>query len=274
MNQTAPQAPFPVDSVRSPSISVGVDASSGTSPARTARLGVVIPLANEESTVDELLEGVLHQLASEDCIFCIIDKASQDATPDGLRAWSSRDPRVRVIWAPENRCVVDAYFRGYREALAADCDWILEMDAGLSHDPAEIPLFLSAMKTGASFAAGSRFMPGGNHEGNSWRWLVSKGGTWLANLLLRTRRRDMASGFECFTRRALGQVVARGVRSRAHFFQTEIRMMLHDLSWVEVPIRYRSPSQSVTGGSVLDALGVLWWLRKQPRLPVEVAKNE
>ena len=232
---------------------------------RSARLGVVVPLANEEQTIDDFLMRVLDQLAAGDRLFLVLDHKSRDRTRQGIEQFAVRDARVRLVWAPENRCVVDAYFRGYREALVEDCDWILEMDGGLSHLPEEIPRFIAAMRTGVDFAAGSRFTAGGAYQGRFSRYLLSKGGGWLSRWLLHADMQDLTCGFECFTRRALSHVVNRGVRSRAHFFQTEIRIMLRDWSWVEVPITYSAPSGRVSASVVLEALRNLWALRRDLR---------
>ena len=175
-------------------------------------------------------------------------------------------PQVECVWAPENRCVVDAYFRGYREAVAAGAEWILEMDGGLSHCPEEIPRFISAMETGVDFAAGSRFIAGSHyHESRLARWLTSRGGTILANLVLGTNMKDMTSGFECFSRKAMETVLEHGVRSKAHFFQTEIRYLMHRFNWVEVPISYSCPSKSVGTNSLKDAVSCLWHLWREKR---------
>lgn len=230
---------------------------------RSARLGVVIPLANEEAQISRFLDAVLAQLAPNDLILCVMDNVSRDSTRELVEAASARDARVRLVWAPENRCVVDAYFRGYREALAAGVDWILEMDGGFSHDPAQIPRFIAAMEAGAEFAAGSRFMPGGKYVGPIHRFTFSRGGTVLSNLLLHTRMHDMTSGYECFSRKAMEMVVTRGVRSQAHFFQTEIRYYLHRVRWVEVPITYSSPSSTVGSASLSEAFRNLWRLRRE-----------
>jgi dolichol-phosphate mannosyltransferase len=227
------------------------------------RLGVTVPLANEEDTVDDFLTRVLAQLGGDDRVFCVLDRASRDGTRGRVEAWARRDARVRPVWAPENRCVVDAYFRGYRAALEAGSRWVLEMDGGLSHLPEEIPLFVRAMHDGYDYAGGCRFMPGGGYHGRWPRYLISRGGGWLANLVLGTRMRDMTSGFECFSRRALEAVLAHGVRSRAHFFQTEIKFLMHRFRWTEVPIHYRNPSQSVGAASLREAFRNLWLLRQQ-----------
>ncbi|MCL5884418.1 MAG: glycosyltransferase family 2 protein [Deltaproteobacteria bacterium] len=232
---------------------------------KTPRLGVVIPLANEEATVHDLLQRVLAQLEGSDRVFCILDGTSRDRTMELVRDVASADPRVELVWAPENRCVVDAYFRGYREALAAGCEWILEMDGGMSHCPEEIPKFLEAIGKGIDFAAGSRFIRGGSYRGRWSRWLLSRGGTVLANLLLGTRMKDMTSGFEAFSRRALSFVVANGVRSRAHFFQTEIRYMMHDWPWIEIPISYTNPNVSIGKGPIFESFRILFRLAREAR---------
>jgi len=232
-------------------------------PQPTRPLAVVIPLANEEATVRELLDRVLRQLGADDRIFCVLDNASQDRTRELVEQYGQRDGRVQLVWAPENRCVVDAYFAGYRAAYDNGAEWILEMDGGLSHQPEEIPRFTALLDHGLDYVAGCRFMRGGSHVGSFWRQCVSRGGGLLANLMLGTRMRDMTSGFEMFSRRAMAHVLARGVRSRANFFQTEIKYMLHDWKWTEVPIQYHCTKNSVPQGSIRESLRLLWQMRRQ-----------
>ena len=236
--------------------------SSQASP-RAVRLGVIVPLANEEQTVDALVTRILAQLSSADKLFLVLDNVTTDGTRGKIAALHAADPRVAEVWSPENRCVVDAYFSGYRAAMDDGCDWILEMDGGLSHVPEEIPKFIRAMEGGADYAVGSRFLRGGAFHGPITRYMTSKGGTLMTNLMLGTRMKDMCSGFECFSRRAMARVLAQGVRSRAHFFQTEIRVMLRDWNWVEIPINYHSPSKGMGTAPVKEALRNLWRLRRE-----------
>ena len=231
----------------------------------TLHLGVVIPLANEEATVDKFLQEILVHLGPDDRIFCVLDNVSKDRTREMVQKAGRLDGRICEVWAPENRCVVDAYFRGYKSALDAGCMWILEMDGGYSHNPAEIPRFIKAMEQGVDFVAGSRFTAGGKYSGRRSRFLLSKIGSIVANLALGTKMNDMTSGFECFSRKAMQYVVEQGVRSRAHFFQTEIRFMLRSWNWVEVPITYSNPSQSVGSGAITESLQTLWILARQAR---------
>lgn len=228
------------------------------------RLGIVVPLANEEATLDDFVPRVLAQLGRDDAVFCVVDGASRDRTRELVEAHARRDRRVRLVWSPQNRCVVDAYFSGYRAALDAGCRWVLEMDGGLSHLPEQIPAFVEAMLDGYDYVGGCRFVPGGSYRGPWSRYLVSRVGGLVANLVLGTRMRDMTSGYECFGRAALLSVLRHGVRSRAHFFQTEIKRQMHAWRWKEVPIHYRNPSKSLSRNSLLDAIANLWRLRSTP----------
>jgi len=229
------------------------------------RLGVVTPLANEEDCIHELLDRTLAQLGPDDRMFCVLDNVSKDRTRELILARAETEPRVALVWAPENRCVVDAYFRGYRAALAAGAKWVLEMDGGLSHQPEEIPLFVREMEKGFEYVGGCRFMTREGYTGPWSRYLISRGGGALANLLLGTHMIDMTGGFECFSRRALEAVLAKGVRSRAHFFQTEIKVLMHQFKWTEVPIHYKNPSKSVGQSSLKEAFRNLWVLFRERR---------
>ena len=219
------------------------------------RLAIVTPLANEEATLSEFFGRVTRQLNPQDSFICVVDNVSTDRTREILESYSTQDPRVRCVWAPENRCVVDAYFCGYREALATDADWILEMDGGLSHCPEEIEGFRSAIEENRyDYIGGCRFVAGGEHEGSISRRLLSQAGTVLSNFVLGTTLKDMTSGFQCFTRDSLQYVLDQGVKSRAHFFQTEIKFLLRQHRCVEIPITYQSPSSSVNHKVMIESV--------------------
>jgi len=235
-------------------------------------LGIVCPMANEGDDAVRFCRAVLQECQGFRVVtfFAVFDKVTQDRSLELMRALEQHEPQLRVLWAPENRCVVDAYLRGYNEALAAGCNWILEIDAGFSHQPSDIPQFFAAMETGADCVFGSRFLHEGGFERSSLkRRFVSWGGTALANLLLGTRQTDMTSGFEMFSSETLRMVIAQGIQSRAHFFQTEIKTYCRNLKFVELPITYRAASPRLGSSSLKEAFTQLWRL-SQLRLKGEL----
>ena len=229
-------------------------------------LGIVCPMANEHSTAVEFVNAVLQQCEGFKAVklFAIFDNACKDGTIDLLKDLQNTQSSLQVVWSPENKCVVDAYIRGYREALEAGCDWILEIDAGFSHQPCEIPQFFDKMAQGYDCVFGSRFCKGGKFsDAPLGRYLISRWGSIVTNLLLGTKLKDMTSGFEMFTGTALRKVLDKGIRSRGHFFQTEIKVHCRSFRSIEVPIHYRIPSQNVDTSVLIDAFSNLFYLFKK-----------
>lgn len=230
---------------------------------REVHLGLVCPVANEEETVERFVIDVLSYCEdfSNLSFFIVIDQVSRDRTLDILQRLAQFHPALKIIWAPENRSVVDAYLRGYREALQAGCEWILEIDAGYSHKPQDIEKFVDAIDSGYDCIFGSRFMSGGEiTDFSMFRYGLSRIGGLMANTLLGTHLSDMTSGFELFSRKALIHVLQAGIKSKGHFFQTEIKFHCRRLRALEVPISYSSPSPRVNSRVIKDALRNLFRL--------------
>lgn len=226
-------------------------------------LGIVCPMANESQTAIKFINLALEQCKGfkEVTFFAVLDNASKDGTLDLLKDFAKTTPQLKIIWSPENKYVADAYIAGYRESCNAGCDWILEIDAGFSHDPFEIPGLLDKMSQGYDCVFGSRFCKGGAMlKSPLTRRIISRGGTWLVNLMLGTRLKDMTSGFELFTNAVLTSVLKKGIESKGHFFQTEIKVYCRRLRIVEVPIHYSSPSTSVNLAILWDAFKNLFRL--------------
>ena len=227
-------------------------------------------MANEQESATRFVTEVLAQCAGFQfksvTFFAILDRACRDNTRDLLEKLSAELQQLKVVWSPENRCVVDAYVRGYREALSAGCDWILEIDAGFSHQPSDIPKFFNKMSEGYDCVFGSRFCKGGQVTDSSMsREFISRGGTFLTNFLLGTKLKDMTSGFELFSRVALQNILEKGIYSRGHFFQTEIKIYCRGLKITEVPIQYRAASKSVDKRVLKDSFNNLWRLYRLRR---------
>ncbi len=228
---------------------------------RHCTFAVVVPMANEENDFDPFIAELVKVLDNlhGGKVFLVVDSASGDQTLKLCRDLSASDGRFVTVWAPENKNVVDAYLRGYREALADGNDIIIEMDAGLSHDPRALPMFLRVLNEGNDCAFGSRFINGGSIFASNWRrTFLSRIGTLLANILLGTRMYDMTSGFQGFHAGIVQSFIDYPLLSKAHFYQTELRYLLRHTRFAEIPIHYRAPSPSVSRKAVANSLSVLW----------------
>ena len=221
---------------------------------------IIVPMANEENDFQKFIEQLTEVLDRLDSgmVYFIVDNASIDNTKNLCLSLSKKDSRFELIWAPENKNVVDAYIKGYEVAFGNKHDLIIEMDAGLSHDPRAIPMFLRVLSEGNDCAFGSRFIDGGSIADSNWkRTLLSKVGTILSNLLLGSKMYDMTSGFQGFNRNIVEQFLKYKLKSKAHFYQTELRYLLRKKRWVEIPIHYMAPSPSVSKRAIFNSIEVL-----------------
>lgn len=222
---------------------------------------VIIPMANEQEDFHPFVSSLVEVLNRLKCgkIYFIVDKVSKDKTLELCNNLSTADNRFVTVWAPENKNVVDAYIKGYKEALKNKHEIIIEMDAGLSHDPKALPMFLRVLNEGNECAFGSRFINGGSICDSNWkRTFLSKFGTLLSNVLLGTEMYDMTSGFQGFHANIVEKFVAHGLLSKAHFYQTELRYLLRKSRYAEIPIHYRAPSPSVSKKAIYNSLIVLF----------------
>lgn len=221
---------------------------------------IITPMANEAAEFDLFVTevtAVLDRLNSG-TIYIIIDKSSKDNTLELAQGLSERDKRFKTIFAPENKNVVDAYIRGYKEAYNNGHDLIIEMDAGLSHDPKALPMFLRVLNEGNECAFGSRFINGGSMvDSPFFRRFLSRIGTLLSNVLLGTRLYDMTSGFQGFHAHIAKRLIDYPLESRAHFYQTEVRYLLRRTKYAEIPIHYKAPSPSVSKKAIFNSISVL-----------------
>ncbi|MDR2286242.1 MAG: hypothetical protein LBE04_02010 [Prevotellaceae bacterium] len=160
---------------------------------------------------------------------------------------------------------------GYREAIRNRHKFIIEMDAGMSHDPATLPDFLQALNAGYDCVFGSRFIAGGSIRDSNWkRYFLSRCGTILANLLLGSKMHDMTSGYQGFSATIVERFLDYELLSKAHFYQTELRYLLRKTRHVEIPIHYKAPSPSISKKAIYNSLYVLFYyflLRLKGRAP-------
>ncbi len=183
---------------------------------------IVIPTYNERDNLDPLLEKVLGELPGARVL--IVDDASPDGTGDVADVWTRNYPDcVSVLHCPEKKGLGAAYVAGYAHALEhwPDTEFLIQMDADLSHDPACLPGILEAARD-ADVVTGSRYVRG-VHIVN-WplhRLVLSRLGTLYARIMTGLPITDCTSGFKCCRSQVLRAVDLSRIRSNGYCFQIE-----------------------------------------------------
>ena len=175
-----------------------------------------------------------------------------------------------MLHRPRKEGLGPAYLAGFRRALAAGAELIVEMDCDFSHDPADLPRLIDAARD-ADVVLGSRYVEGGGVR--NWglvRRVVSAGGSLYARLLLGTAVRDSTGGFKCYRRRVLETIDLDGISSRGYAFQIETtyRALRAGFRVVEIPITF---VDRAVGGSKMSRAIVLEAIWKVPALRAAAA---
>lgn len=199
------------------------------------RAVICLPTYNERENLPRVLDA-LEPFGVE---VLVIDDNSPDGTGDLADRLAADRDWVSVLHRERKEGLGPAYLAGFRRALSGDAEYVLEMDADLSHDPEAVPRLIEACVNGADVALGSRYVVGGGTE--NWgrgRRLVSAGGSLYARTLLGVDIRDLTGGFKCFRRAVLEQIDLGAVTSKGYAFQIELtyRALRAGFRVVEVPI--------------------------------------
>jgi dolichol-phosphate mannosyltransferase len=231
---------------------------------------VVVPTYNEIESLEALL-GRLRQ-AVPDAAVLIVDDGSPDGTGRLADRLSADDPCVEVLHRPRKDGLGRAYLAGFQRAIAEGREFVVELDADGSHDPAAIPAMIDlAQRERADLVLGSRWVPGGAVV--NWPWIrrtVSRGGNSYARLVLRSRVLDLTSGFRVFRVDTLRTLPLGDIASQGYCFQVELawrmeraggRVLEHPITFVE----RASGRSKMHLGIVLEALlrVSVWGLKRK-----------
>ncbi|MGI9075745.1 MAG: polyprenol monophosphomannose synthase [Gemmatimonadaceae bacterium] len=231
----------------------------------TERALVIVPTYNERDNVVRLVAQVLAQDERIDML--IVDDGSPDGTGAIADDVAERNSRVTVIHRPRKMGLGSAYLTGFKWALERPYEFVFEMDADFSHDPAHLPQFFDAA-TNADLVLGSRYREGKVTVVN-WpmaRLFLS----YMANIYARAVTGlplyDGTGGFKCFRRKVLEAIDLNLVKSNGYAFQIEMsfRAWHKGFRLVEIPIVFvdRTEGQSKMSNKIIrEAVWMVWRLR-------------
>jgi dolichol-phosphate mannosyltransferase len=227
---------------------------------------LVLPTFNEAENLDIVVaraRAVLTAAAPDGFRVLVVDDSSPDGTGDMADRLAAAHPdEVEVLHRAEREGLGPAYLAGFERALERGAGYVFEMDADLSHDPADLGRLLAAVRDGgADVALGSRYVPqGGVTDWGAARRLVSRGGSWYARRTLGLDVRDLTGGFKCFRAEVLRAIDLPSVRSHGYAFQVELtyRAVLRGFRVVEVPIVFRDRVRGSSKMSWRIAVEAAW----------------
>ena len=200
---------------------------------------VIIPTYNECENIAAIIDAVICQPTVFEIL--VIDDASPDCTASIVREKQKEYPdRIHLLEREGKLGLGTAYITGFKWALEHGFDYIFEMDADFSHNPADLnALYRACAIEGADMAIGSRYLTGVNVV--NWpigRVLMSYYASAYVRIVTRMPVRDATAGFVCYSRRVLDALPLDDIRFKGYAFQIEMKFMtwLYKFKIKEVPI--------------------------------------
>ena len=236
--------------------------SQPTTDARPDRLWLVLPTYNEAENLEAFAARVLPELerASRRPHLLVVDDDSPDGTGRIAARLGTADPRISVLHNGSKRGLGRAYTAGFKHALAAGADLVMQMDADFSHDVADVPS-LAAATGEADLVIGSRYVQGGGvADWSLGRRSLSRGGCWYARKVLGIDVRDLTSGFKCYRSSVLSALELDTVRANGYVFQIEMthRAVHAGYRVAEVPIWFADRRAGTSKMTATVALEAVW----------------
>ena len=229
---------------------------------------VIIPTYKEKENIRAITEAVFG--LQQGYHILVIDDNSPDGTAQIVKDLMVTYPEQLFLLERSGKLGLGtAYITGFNWALERGYQFIMEMDADFSHNPADLERLYQVCKSGeADVAIGSRYVPGGKTE--NWpldRHIYSKGGAFYTKMITWMPVNDPTAGFVCYSRKVLASMNLDQIKFVGYAFQIEMKLASWKLGFrlKEVPITFvdrkegtSKMSKGIIQEGVLGVLQMQW----------------
>jgi dolichol-phosphate mannosyltransferase len=226
---------------------------------------IVIPTYNERENIESVIGRV--RALERDIEILVVDDNSPDGTGDFVAGLAEEHGGIHLLRRPGKMGLGSAYIAGFKWALAnTDAQYVFEMDADSSHDPAALPEFLDKIQD-HDLVLGSRYLHGITVM--NWplsRLILSVGANIYTRVVTGMPLRDATGGFKCFRRKVLESLPLDDIKSDGYSFQIEVNHYVWRKGFriIEIPIVFvdRTIGASKMSRRIIwEAAFLVWKLR-------------
>ncbi|MBN1567549.1 MAG: polyprenol monophosphomannose synthase [Acidobacteria bacterium] len=227
---------------------------------------VIIPTYNERVNISHLIPEVLH--TDERLHVLVVDDNSPDHTGDAVLELKENNfpDRIDLHTRPAKLGLGSAYVYGFKWGIDGGYDFVIQMDADWSHNPADIKTMLK-FACDFDFVVASRYVKGGGTL--NWglgRKFLSKFASVYSRFILGSNFSDFTGGFNGWSSELLRAVKLDSLRSDGYSFQIELKYLAdrHGYKHIEFPITFterRAGTSKMSSAIALEAVWRIWKFR-------------
>tara|TARA_Y100001934_G_scaffold61762_1_gene76541 strand:- start:2026 stop:2742 length:717 start_codon:yes stop_codon:yes gene_type:complete len=199
---------------------------------------IITPTYNENANISTLISKIRDIDIKINLDVLIIDDGSPDGTASTIKQLMLNDSGLHLIERKKKNGLASAYCDGFKWAIKNNYDYVIQMDADLSHSPNDVIKFIDKIHM-YDVIIGSRYKTGVNVVNWPLRRLVL---SYFANIYARIftgiNIYDLTSGYKCINVDALKEIDLNKIKSEGYSFQIEMNFIFANKGFklTEVPI--------------------------------------
>ena len=200
---------------------------------------------NEIDNIRELIDNIKKYLPSASIL--IIDDNSPDKTQDVVKELKKEKKNLYLIQREKKLGLDSAHKIAFNYATKNSFDYLITMDADLSHDPKELPNFIKNLETSA-FVIGSRYIDGGKCSMKGIRLIMSKLGNKMIKSISGIKSSEFTTSYRGFDINNLKNFDLANVKTKGYsfFMGTLFELEKNNIQIKEIPITFYDRKKGVS----------------------------
>lgn len=193
---------------------------------------------NEAENIIDFMDAVNELNLKNDIL--IVDDNSPDKTWEKIQTYSKNKQNIYLIIREKKEGLDTAHKAAYEYALKNNYEYLITLDADLSHDPKVIPKFIDELEKN-TFVIGSRYMKGGECGMTGWRLFLSYFGNKFIKLVFRIDCDEFTTFYRGFNLNKLKNFHLNNISSKGYSFAMETIYQLNKkgIFIKQIPISFK-----------------------------------
>ena len=192
---------------------------------------------NEAENIENFLNLIEELNLALDIL--LIDDNSPDNTWRKIQEYSKNKENIHLIIRNKKEGLDTAHKIAYEYSIKNNYDFLITLDADMSHNPKMIPEFIEELKTNA-FVLGSRYIKGGKNSMKKTRLLLSYLGNKFIKFIFKIDCNEFTTSYRGFNLKKLDNFSLKNVVSQGYSFFMETVYQIHSRGFVikQIPIHF------------------------------------
>ena len=211
---------------------------------------------NEVENIRKFIEKILELNVKLDLL--VIDDNSPDETWKIVNEYKKENENIILVKRENKEGLDTAHKLAFNYAKEHNYDYLITLDADLSHDPEKIPDFLDELKNNP-FLIGSRYIKDGKNEMKLKRYILSSVGNKIIKFVLGIDCDEFTSGYRGFNLKMLNNFDINRISSKGYSFFMETVYLLSTAGYKikQIPIRFKDREKGISKIPKIEILRTL-----------------